>query len=258
MTGWAQVNCARGQTDAPEKIQRGRLRSAVRQTLEPEAGHLDPDPHRGGCDAGEECVLRMGPRAGGSRNVGGRASPMKPRKIAADPRNSFLSAVFRIREFVLNFRIWCLRKFLGMDIGKNTKISLRADLDFTNPRGVHIGDGTLIAFHAVVFSHDLSRHFHTHTFIGRDCFIGAHAIIMPGVSVGDQCIVGAGSVVTQDVPSGCIVAGNPARILRSGIRTRQWGILIEAYEEALARAKAAEAEAPANVAASNRISGGRE
>ncbi|WP_294541059.1 hypothetical protein [uncultured Rhodoblastus sp.] len=54
--------------------------------------------------------------------------------------------------------------------------------------------------------------------------------------MGDQCIVGAGAVVTKDVPPGSIVGGNPARILRSGIQTREWGILLDAYEEALAAA----------------------
>ncbi len=136
----------------------------------------------------------------------------------------------------MELRVWRLRNLLGMDIGRDTKISLRADLDSTNPRGVHIGDGTLIAFHAVVFAHDLSRHFHTHTYIGRNCFIGAHAIIMPGVTVGDQSIVGAGSVVTKDVPAGSMVGGNPARILRSGIRTVKYGILLEAYEDRFTKA----------------------
>jgi acetyltransferase-like isoleucine patch superfamily enzyme len=144
-------------------------------------------------------------------------------------------ALLAIREALIELRVWRLRKLAGMDIGRDTRISLRADLDMTNPRGVHIGDGTLVAFHAVVFAHDLSRHFHTHTYIGRNCFIGAHAIIMPGVTIGDQCIVGAGSVVTNDVPAGSIVGGNPARVLRSGIKTIKWGILSDAYEDAVAR-----------------------
>ena len=57
-----------------------------------------------------------------------------------------------------------------------------------------------------------------HTRIGARCFIGNHAIIMPGLVIGDEVIVGAGSVVTKDVPANCIVAGNPARIIRTGIR----------------------------------------
>ena len=56
----------------------------------------------------------------------------------------------------------------------------------------------------------------------------------PALEFGDECIVGSGSVVTKDVPSGSIVAGNPARVVRSEIRTQKWGILVEAYEEAVA------------------------
>lgn len=48
--------------------------------------------------------------------------------------------------------------------------------------------------------------------IGKDCWIGANAIILPGVTIGDLCVVAAGSVVTKDVPSGVLVAGNPAII----------------------------------------------
>ncbi len=51
--------------------------------------------------------------------------------------------------------------------------------------------------------------------IGRDVWIGGGAVLLPGVTVGDNAIIGAGSVVTRDVPEGATVMGNPAR-LRSG------------------------------------------
>ena len=53
--------------------------------------------------------------------------------------------------------------------------------------------------------------------IGNDVWIGGGAIILPGVSIGDRAVIGAGSVVTRDVPAAATVAGNPARILRLGI-----------------------------------------
>lgn len=49
--------------------------------------------------------------------------------------------------------------------------------------------------------------------IGRDVFIGARAIVTKGASIGDGSVIGAGSVVTQPIPSGCIAAGNPARVI---------------------------------------------
>ena len=49
--------------------------------------------------------------------------------------------------------------------------------------------------------------------VGADAFIGVRAIIMPGIRIGERSVVGAGSIVTRDVPPGAVVAGNPARIL---------------------------------------------
>lgn len=51
--------------------------------------------------------------------------------------------------------------------------------------------------------------------IGRDVWIGARAIILPGVHVGDYSVIAAGAVVTKDVPSGVLVAGTPAEIKKS-------------------------------------------
>ncbi|HTN05030.1 MAG TPA: sugar O-acetyltransferase [Planctomycetaceae bacterium] len=51
--------------------------------------------------------------------------------------------------------------------------------------------------------------------IGSDCWIGGGAIICPGVTIGDRTVIGAGSVVTRDIPAGVIAAGNPCRVLRT-------------------------------------------
>ena len=50
--------------------------------------------------------------------------------------------------------------------------------------------------------------------IGRNCWLGANVVVVPGVTIGDNVVVGAGSVVTKDLPSNVVAVGNPCRILR--------------------------------------------
>ena len=50
--------------------------------------------------------------------------------------------------------------------------------------------------------------------IGDDVWVGANAVVLPGVTIGRHCIVAAGAVVTKDVPDGCVVAGIPAKIIK--------------------------------------------
>ena len=108
-----------------------------------------------------------------------------------------------------------------MDIGKHVKISHKAHLDKSiNPRGVHIGSGTSVLNGAFVLAHDHCRNLKTDTYIGQNCIIGINSIILPGIHIGDEVVVGAGSVVTKDIKSNCIVAGNPASIIKEGITVR--------------------------------------
>lgn len=50
--------------------------------------------------------------------------------------------------------------------------------------------------------------------IGHDCWFGANVVVCPGVTVGENCVIGAGSVVTRDVPPNSFAAGNPCRVIR--------------------------------------------
>ncbi len=124
-------------------------------------------------------------------------------------------------------RQWFVRVF-GMDIHPSVQISLSARLDRTYPKGVHVGANSYIAFEAAVLTHDRTRGLYLDTVIGRDCFIGARSLILPGIRIGDGAIVGAGSVVTKDVPACAVVAGNPARIVRGEVKTGRFGRLASA------------------------------
>ena len=145
-----------------------------------------------------------------------------------------------IREFlkitrliVLSIRQWGLILFYGMDISSSARLSLGAKLDKTNPKGIHIGEESFIASRSIILSHDycrgpdINKGIYCDTYIGKRCFIGVNVIILPGITIGDSVVVGAGSVVTKNVPSNCIVAGNPGKIIKENIETGKFGKLLE-------------------------------
>ncbi|MBZ0146756.1 MAG: acyltransferase [Pseudorhodoplanes sp.] len=145
---------------------------------------------------------------------------------AREPKRGLLRAVWlRSRGLLIALRRTYFVRVWGMDIDPTAYFSLRVDFDRTHPRGIHIGRDSYVAYGAVILTHDMTRGLYADTRIGARCFIGVRSVLLPGVTVGDGCIVGAGSVVTRDVPAGSIVAGNPARIVRSGIKTYRFGCL---------------------------------
>lgn len=95
----------------------------------------------------------------------------------------------------------------------------------SEPWLITIGDRVTITSGVTILTHDGAtwlvrdqkgrRYRYAPVHIGNDVFIGVNAIVMPGVRIGDRVIVGAGAVVTRSVPSGAVVAGNPARIVGS-------------------------------------------
>ena len=119
---------------------------------------------------------------------------------------------------------WKYNHIYRHDIGKNVIISYRADLDKGVP-GIHIGEGSWVLAGATIMNHDVCRGLYTQTYIGKHCVIGVHSIILPGLHLGDSVVVGSGSIVTKDVPDNCMVAGNPAKIIKSGVEVRNGRIV---------------------------------
>jgi len=157
----------------------------------------------------------------------------KPFKKA---RSSGLNRLWFIRKVLVYLRIKYYTGLWGMDIHPTAQMSLSAKPDRTFPKGVHVGAYSYVAFDVRILTHDLTRGLYLHTRIGRNCFIGGSSLVLPGVEIGDNCVVGAGSVVTKRVPAKSLVAGNPARIIRSDIEVTQYGRFIDAdaTESALA------------------------
>jgi acetyltransferase-like isoleucine patch superfamily enzyme len=113
-------------------------------------------------------------------------------------------------------------RLLGVKVGKGVFISHTAKIDTTYPNTIEIGDGSYVTARAIVLSHDHSVYRHDRNDsgvglvkLGRNVFVGAGAIVMRNVTIGDNAIIAAGSVVTGDIPANVIAAGNPARIVKS-------------------------------------------
>lgn len=107
----------------------------------------------------------------------------------------------------------------GMKVGKNYNRQQGCFLDPTHCFLIEIGDDVTMSIRVTVMAHDASTKKSTGytklgaVKIGNRVFIGANATILPGVTIGDDAIIGAGSVVTRDVPAGAVVAGAPARAI---------------------------------------------
>lgn len=125
------------------------------------------------------------------------------------------------------------RFFYKMEIGQNVKIAFKVKLDTSvNPKGIHIGDNTWVLRNAIVLAHDYCRGTNRKgktfdTYIGKNCVIGVNSIILPGISVGDHCVIAAGSVVTKNVSPHSMVAGNPAKVIKTGVVVSDYGQIIQ-------------------------------
>jgi len=140
-----------------------------------------------------------------------------------------LNRFLRLRGMLMGARRWWLRRIWKLDIDPTVQMSLSAKFDLTFPEGIHVGAYSFVAFDARILSHDMTRNIRLHTRIGRNCFIGGRSLILPGVIIGDSCIVGAGSVVTKSVPANSIVAGNPAKVIYSGVQLLTYGRIDPAH-----------------------------
>lgn len=130
-----------------------------------------------------------------------------------------------IRLFVQPLRYFYFKRILKVNLHNSTIVSYRAFIDKTTPHLITIGKDTIIGGGAVILSHDYSRALSKPTNIGDNCFLGVNCVILPGVRIGNEVVIGAGAIVTHDIESNSLAAGNPARIMKK-IKTGPYGRII--------------------------------
>lgn len=152
----------------------------------------------------------------------------------------FRHKTLRLWKFISNekYREISYRYFRDCGVvfdGKPKYINYDVDFDLTEPNKIFVGEGTVIAKGTILLTHDFSiecgletigetnpnyeMQFLKEIHIGRNCFIGARSFILPGAIIGDNCIIGSGSVVSGKIPDNSIYAGNPAKFIA---HTDEW------------------------------------
>jgi acetyltransferase-like isoleucine patch superfamily enzyme len=120
----------------------------------------------------------------------------------------------------LPLKNWIYRRVLGMKIGENTAFALMVMVDVFFPEKIHVGNNSIIGYNTTILAHEylINEYRLGEVRIGSNVMIGANCTILPGVTIGDHAVVGAGSVVHKDVAPYSFVAGNPLRVIREGER----------------------------------------
>lgn len=142
--------------------------------------------------------------------------------------NSWLLAPLEPRKI----RPWVLRK-IGCHVGKDVFIGSRVWIDAGHADLIHIEDHAHVTGLTVLLCHkrELSDYYRGDDYaklpyktgeihLGRGCSTGTGTLVMPGVTIGEGAIVGAGSLVTKDIPAWTIAIGRPAKVIKE-IQKRQ-------------------------------------
>lgn len=147
-----------------------------------------------------------------------------PDRLAMGARSRLLKA--RAATFGDNSTVARGCRILAVDkLRVGTGVTVARDVTLDARGGLQIGDGALVGFESVLLTYthrsdEIGRRvqeqgmYQDPVIVGERAWLGMRVLVMPGVTIGADSIVGAGSVVTKDVPARVVVAGAPARPLR--------------------------------------------
>jgi len=137
------------------------------------------------------------------------------------------SWIYHVLGYSSPFSNWVVKcqKNRGVKIGENCHISPYVLIDLIYPELIEIGDNVTIGSNSMIFAHVnptanefLKKHGYPRTVkpvqIKKGAVVSVGCIIIAGVTVGENSIVGAGSVVASDIPDNCVALGNPARVIK--------------------------------------------
>lgn len=111
----------------------------------------------------------------------------------------------------------------GKHVHFGNKVYANFNLTLVDDTHIYVGDYTMMAPNVILATatHPISPalrekgyQYNLPIHIGKNCWLGAGVIVLPGVTIGDNTVVGAGSVVTKDLPANVMAVGNPCRVLR--------------------------------------------
>lgn len=128
--------------------------------------------------------------------------------------NYLIVAICRILPS-LSLKRWLYRK-IGVKVGRNVSFGLESTVDIFFPELIEIGDNSIIGYNSVILAHEfLVNELRVGKVkIGKNVTVGANCTILPGVSIGDNSIIAAHSLVNSDIPPNVIAGGVPARVIR--------------------------------------------
>lgn len=113
--------------------------------------------------------------------------------------------------------------FGGHHVHFGNRIYANYNLTLVDDTHIYVGDHTMFGPNVVLATaghpieaqlRDKGLQYNMPIRIGRNCWLGAGVIVMPGVTIGDNVVIGAGSIVTKDIPSNVVAVGNPCKVLR--------------------------------------------